>query len=159
MKSPFKQEYYDDLMKQYESADNPGSRHFARQDLAAYCYKYREDPEMLDRCIALCEEDIRELPILDEYASVGTAMKCKTLGYKPTPGTMDYETIKHGFTGRIVTLERLAIIEKDRGHYNRAKALYQQCLARIAWNDRAKDEIARLERAIAAVDKKIAAQK
>lgn len=159
MKNPFNQEYYDELVKQYETADSQTRRHFGRQDLAEYCYKYREDPEMLDRCIALCEEDIRELPLLDEYASVSTAMTCKELELKPAPGTMNYETIKHGFTGRIVTMERLAIIEKNRGNYTRAKALYQQLIDRIAWNKREKDEIARLERAIAAIEKKIAAQK
>nr|DAG48305.1 MAG TPA: hypothetical protein [Bacteriophage sp.] len=157
MKKPFDFNVYLELKTQYFRSPDPIAKHLNRQAFAEYCYRHREDPDLLADCIRYCKEDIAELPILDEYTKAETAARYKELGYAPRG--VAAEEIAHGFTGRIVTLERLAIIEKNRGNYEQSKSLYQQLIDRIAWNSREKDEIARLERAIAAIDKKIAAKK
>lgn len=120
------------LLSEYKSAEDELERHFARIQLFQFYYKYRHERIYLERCMALCQEDIASLPILDQL----TRQKCE-LAYRnhcryftPTKSekTRHDLEMKKGFIGRIEAFDKLIMIHQNAKEYELA---IQYCEAAI----------------------------
>lgn len=112
------------LIKEYQKAPDEMKRHFARLPMIQFYYKYRNEPQWLEKCEKLCLEDIASLPKLDEIergrarrvyenvARYGTVDPSKKKQYE--------KDIRRGFYGRIEAFDKLIMICANRGEYEKA---------------------------------------
>lgn len=100
------------LCAEYRNAKSAIDKHFARQALISFYYKYRQDGKYAALCEKYCQEDITILDELDRAARKAAWTK---------------EEERRGFLGRIVAFEKLIMLHQSRGDYKEA----------LAWCDRA----------------------
>lgn len=112
------------LLSAYCAAENEKKRHFARNDLIAFYYKYRHDKTLLEKCRALCVEDISNLPLLDQITrqEVTVAYQNTCRYFTPTKQqTADYERrMKCGFVAKIPAFDKIIMLHLNAGEYSEA---------------------------------------
>lgn len=121
----FDEEKERELLAEYQGQIQPIARHFARIPLISFYYKYRAEPQWLEKCIALCKEDIAELPLLDQQERDEAEAFFRE--YTVNVGAPDKEmlrdhnhTMKYGFDGNILAFDRLIMIHLNAQDYENA---------------------------------------
>ena len=121
----FDEEKERELLDGYQEQTQPKARHFARIPLISFYYKYRAEPQWLEKCIALCKEDIAELPLLDQQERDEAEAFFRE--YTVNVGAPDKEmlrdhnhTMKYGFDGNILAFDRLIMIHLHAQDYENA---------------------------------------
>ena len=113
-----------ELLSAYQNANGVVSKHFARNDLIDFYYKYRKHEEYLNKCEKLCLEDIGDLHQIDYETkkqiekSYQTIMKYDLLDEKREREFK--ENLQRGFNGSLPSLQRLVMININRKDYNSA---------------------------------------
>lgn len=113
-----------ELLRIYRSAPDEMKRHFARNDLIAFYYKYRHDPSLLKKCYDFCIEDIERLHVLDEITRSEATRVFKNTQKIIEPSASqrrNYETtMKRGFFGSIPAFDKLIMIHANDKEYQKA---------------------------------------
>lgn len=124
-------QHYDLAMRMLEEAltrsTNAVDTHFTYNQLINLCYRRRsESPSWLQRCIEYCKADIALFP---EFKKAYIAAQRKALVHltaRPLNTPQERETYRQqttgemGFTLRVPSFERLAIIYEQQGLYQEA---------------------------------------
>ncbi len=103
------------LCAEYRNAKSVTEKHFARQALISFYYKYRQYEKYADLCEKYCHEDISILDELDKEARKAAWTK---------------EEERRGFLGRIVAFEKLIMLYQSRGAYQDALNWCDRAIAR-----------------------------
>lgn len=102
------------IRSEYRAANTATQRHFARQELITFYYKYRQEMKYAALCEQYCLEDIASLSELDAEA-------------RKHPCTRDDE--RYGFRGRIVAFEKLIMLYQAKGAYQDALTWCNEAIA------------------------------
>lgn len=108
------------LLAEYRNANDAKERHFARNPLIRFYYKYRHDEKYLEKCERLCLEDVEELPDLDRIAR-REATRVYQISVKSAAEKSRYEEeMKRGFVGNTPAFDKLIMINLNRRDYQKA---------------------------------------
>lgn len=112
-----------EIVSEYNCAGRETSRHFARIRLIDLYYKFRHIEEYREKCIAVCKEDIANLPLLDAEEQ----LRQKQLA--ESSGIPEKESENRGFVGRISAFEKMIMICQNSKNYSEALKYCNMALA------------------------------
>lgn len=123
-KPAFDEKIERELLRDYRSARTETDKHFARNQLISFLYKYRHVDALLARCKAICLEDIEALERLDAEGKsrmlVEYEQSVSLLGYSAKREKDFKQTYEREFSGVIPAFEKLIMIYSNAGDFSNA---------------------------------------